>query len=290
MVRSLETLLRARLTAQVELTELIAIYADSPAIFLQEAPMDTDESWQGAKYPQVVFSIEKFADAERTEEGKLSIDVVCAETSAQPEDIEPIIRKGLTGVFFTVGSKVFSIKWKDSQVFKETQEERNNILLGVTVGFDILAYPYMETSDPDPIAALAKFAVNWNEALYVIGYSELPEIFIPTRHSPALYFRTTKKGILEQTSSVIWIEAVLAVHFFAPCLGDQMEWVEQFMQSLAYAGEITMLDGSPMFLLNVQSLAGSDEGRGQISITVRYGLSRRSTYTHPLTRSHLRWR
>lgn len=44
MVRSLETLLRARLTAQVELTELIAIYADSPAIFLQEAPMDTDKN------------------------------------------------------------------------------------------------------------------------------------------------------------------------------------------------------------------------------------------------------
>ena len=80
----------------------------------------------------------------------------------------------------------------------------------------------------------------------------------------------------------MWLLSDIVLHLFAPTLQDRAEWIEQFSQSLALDGEITMLDGSPMFIRNIRGDAKADEVTGQLTIGVRYGLLRKPKYAHTL--------
>ena len=76
-------------------------------------------------------------------------------------------------------------------------------------------------------------------------------------------------------------------HFFAPELKDRCEWIEQFAQQLALDTEVTMLDGSPMFIHNIKGNSASNELQGQLQIFVQYGLLRRPKYAHTMTQMRL---
>ena len=284
----MEALIRQRLSMNSDLGERLATYREEPAIFLQEAPDDTAEGWGEAQFPRIVFLMDTFADAERGVMGGLSVDIICTEAGHAPEDIEPYVREALAGVFFTPDSgKTFSPKWRETGVFKNILREQEALILGMSVSFDVYEFPLMETSDPDPVAAINEYALGWDENLAVIGRTELPSIFEPSRERPAAYFRRTAFSIDLQTNTAVWNLCDLAVHLFAPELKDRLEWLEQFAQSLALDGEVTMLDGSPMFLRNVRYNANADEVTGQLTVSVRYGLLRRPRYAH--TMMEARW-
>ena len=189
----------------------------------------------------------------------------------------------LEGVFFTPkGDTTFSPKWRNTQVFREQNVTDKSHNIGMTLNFDIYAFPVLETNDPDPIAAINFYAQNWDKKLVVIGRDELPEIFEPKSHSPISYFRRLNTNIEKQTDTIVWLLGDIAMHLFAPTLRDRMEWLEQFAQSLSLAGEITMLDGSPMFVRNIRGDSRADEVTGQLTIGVRYGLLRKPQYAHTM--------
>lgn len=280
---SLEALIRQRLMANQQVKEKLTTYGEEPAIFLQEAPDDKAEAWGEAQFPRMVFLMDTFADAERGVMGGLSVDIICSETGYAPEDIEPHVREALEGVFFTPDNgRTFSPKWRETGSFKHRVEETEILVLGISVNFDVYEFPLLETSDPDPVAAINEYAVAWDESLAVIGKTELPSIFVPSRERPAAYFRRTACNTDQQANTVVWLNAELTVHFFAPTLVARGEWLEQFSQSLGLAGEVTMLDGSPMFVQNIQGNAKNDEMTGQLRISVRYGLLRKPKYAHAM--------
>lgn len=218
--------------------------------------------------------------------GALAVDIICTEMGQPPEEIEPYVRQALEGVFFTPqGETTFSPKWRNTQVFREQSVIDKSYNIGMTLNFDIYEFPLLETSDPDPIAAINFYAQDWDKELAVIGRAELPEIFEPTRHSPVAYFRRVNTTIEKQTNTVVWLIGDLALHLFAPTLRDRVEWIEQFAQSLALAGEVTMLDGSPMFIRSIKGDAKADEVTGQLTIGVRYGLLRKPKYAHTMIKA-----
>ena len=221
--------------------------------------------------------------------GALAVDIICTEAGQPPEEIEPYVREALEGVFFTPkGETTFSPKWRNTQVFREQSAIDKSFNIGMTLNFDIYEFPLIETSDPDPIAAINFYAEEWDRDLSVIGRAELPEIFEPSRHNPVAYFRRVNTSVEKQTNTAVWLVGDLALHFFAPTLKDRAEWLEQFAQTLALAGEVTMLDGSPMFVRSIRGDAKADEVTGQLTIGVRYGLLRKPKYEHTLIRAH--WR
>ena len=280
---SLEALIRKRLMTDPRIEERLATYWEEPAIFLQEAPDDTAEGWGDAQFPRIVFLMDTFADAERGVMGGLSVDIICTEAGHAPEDIEPCVREALAGVFFTPDNgRTFSPKWRETGVFKTNVGEQEALILGMSVSFDVFEFPLMETSDPDPVAAIHEYALGWDEHLAVIGRTELPSIFEPSRERPAAYFRRAAFSVDLQTNTSVWMLCDLAVHLFAPELKDRLEWLELLAQSLALDGEITMLDGSPMFLRNVKFNANADEVTGQLTVSVRYGLLRKPRYAHTM--------
>ena len=117
---TIEALIRKRLLSRTELSEKLAVFGGMRAIFFQEAPDDKDESWGDAQYPRIVFSTDTFADPARDRRKVMFVDIICSTTGTVPEEIEPLVREALTGVFFTpdVG-ETFSAKWRETQVFKE---------------------------------------------------------------------------------------------------------------------------------------------------------------------------
>lgn len=282
----LEKLIRRRLAETKELTKILASFEVNhhiePAIFYQKAPDDI--SFEGNKqYPRITFIVDKFSNAERGIMGVLGVDIICAETSVTPEQIEAMVRRSLEGVFFTPSNGVtFSAKWRESSLIEEAASDKTVLVVGISLSFDLYEYPLLETSDPDPIAAMCEYALAWDKDLVVIGRSELPEFFTPTRERPAIYFSKENIKIETQTNTVVWMRGFLNIHLFAPSLIDRHEWLEQLNQSLGYAGEVTMLDKSPMFILSTNYDYHSDEIKGQIRLDVKYGLLRRFDYAHTL--------
>ena len=282
-------LIRRRLMSNSQVAIRLAVYAGKPAIFFQSAPDDQSEAWNSvAQYPRIVLTMDIFSNAERNTMGALAVDVICTEAGTLPEEIEPHIRQSLEGVFFTPqGADTFSPKWRNTQVFREQSVADKSFNIGMTINFDIYEFPLLETSDPDPIAAINRYAEEWDKELSVLGKAELPEIFEPSRHRPVAYFRRLNANIEKQTNTVVWLIGDLALHLFAPTLRDRVEWLEQFAQSLGLDGEVTMLDGSPMFVRYIKGDAKADEVTGQLTIGVRYGLLRKPKYAHTMVRA--RW-
>ena len=137
---TIEALIRKRLIGNAQLSEKLATFGAAPAIFFQEAPDDKDESWGDAQYPRIVFSADTFADPARDRRKVMFVDIACSTTGTPPEEIEPLVRDTLAGVFFTpdVG-ETFSAKWKETQVFKEAVGDREPLIVGMTVSLQCVA-------------------------------------------------------------------------------------------------------------------------------------------------------
>ena len=271
---SIEELICTRLEDLVGLSR----YDDEPAVFYMQAASDVDEEWAKDKqFPYVVFYMNKDANAERQTSGELLVDVCSSPRNVAPERIAEQVHELLENVFFTVGRRTFNATWRKDSPFIE--EDR---VQGVTVAFDLYEFTNMEAGDPDPVAAINRYAACWDEDIAVIGHTILPEIFIPTREKPAVYFRRKSFETGEQTYTVVWVNAELAFHLFAPALEDRLMWVDQFCQHLAMCGEVTLLDGSPMFIRRVRGDAARLPQEGQILIDVRYGILKRPRYAHTM--------
>ena len=278
----MENLIRKRLVENEELVKILAKFGEEPAIFYQKSPEDIQ--WQKQnQYPRVIFAIDKFANAERGTYGALTFEIVCSETSESPEEVEILIRGALEGIFFTpTAGETFSAKWRDTSLIQEQASDKENLIFGALVNFDIYEYPAIKTSDPDPIAALNEYALNWYEKFFVIGESELPPFLEPTRERPAIYFSRKNFRSDKQRNSAVGIDGTIQVHLFAPTLKDRIEWLTEFFYSILLDGEVTLLDGWPMFITDLRQDFSADEIRGQISIEVNFGVMRKPDYAHTL--------
>jgi hypothetical protein len=282
---TVDELIYKRLMGQEKVTKLLTRYCNEAAVFFQSVPDDNDENWISAssQYPRIEFMTSIESHPERQTIGQLSIDVLCTAMGTLPEEIEPLIRDSMENVFFSPDDgDVFSIGWTKTDNFEQQRDKDSPLIYGKTLLFDITEFPCMETSDPDPVAAMNRYANQWDANVTIIGKSEMPEFFTPTRDNPAAYFRKVSSDIDRQTNTVVWMNAVLAVHFFAPSLNDRIEWLEQFSQQMAFDGEVIMLDNSPMFIQGIKGDAAASEQDGQIKISVQYGLLRRPKYAHTM--------
>ncbi|MCD8195889.1 MAG: hypothetical protein LUE24_03000 [Lachnospiraceae bacterium] len=280
-MQTLEDLIYERLTESEALTELLAVYGDSPAVFYQKAPDDTATGWRERKqYPRLDFVADYQADPERNTSGALTVNIWCAEDGAAPEEIEPIVRGLLRGIFLTPEQSFpYSLAWSATDAFD--MEKGNNLITGATVSFDLYAFPGQITCDPDPILAMNEFTRTLFPDATVIGSSELPTILTPSADAPVFYYRLQDMQIERETNTVAWMLGTLGAHVFAS--GEEIRWLRALVDALALRGEVMMLDKSPMFIRNIKADSAMDAlAQGQLLIYVRFGLLRRRPYIHSL--------
>ena len=277
--------LREKLNAE----NLLAEYMGKPAVFNTAAPDDMDENWTDAQYPRCIFQLDMQADPERKISGRLFVDVMCEKETAsvQPEVLEAIVKSAVDGCFFSNSELTLSCQWYSSDEFSEKDDK----LSGITLTFDVLAYPLQETESPDPV-----FTVNlWLKTLfpeaYVIGRDNLPETWKPTDESPALYCRIASLGEssrMKSTAAVTWIGADMRVNVMAPSEKVRATISKQSIQILLNATRLMLDDGSPMLIDQVNGNMAADPLReGQIQLKATYGVL--NTYSGtPLIRAYVK--
>lgn len=280
-MQTLEDLIYNRLTKCADLPPLLAVYDDIPAVFYQNAPDDTATGWKKRpQYPRLDYVVDFRANPERKTSGVLTLNIWSAEDGTPPEEIEPIVRDLLCGVFLTPeDSPPFALSWSASEAFEKLNGD--NLVVGVTIYFDVYAFPSQISTDPDPILAMNAFVRDLCGDVVVIGSSDIPAVLTPTPEKPVFYFRLETSQVNRETNTVVWLDAVLAGHCFAG--GEEIPWLRVLADALALDGEVAMLDKSPMFITNIKADTTFDAlSSGQLRIYVRFGLLRRKPYVHNL--------
>lgn len=281
----LEELIYKRFVSYKELTERLAVFAETPAVFSPEPPDDSQEGWDGkTQYPKVIYNFDLQANEERHSAGTLSVSLLCQNTpDVIPEDIEPIIKECLRDVILKPeGGTPYCFTWARTDAFT-IDEKKDDITLGSEIRFDILEYPSQETSDPDPIIATNKYIKDMYPECLIMGYDRMDEVTEATAERPVIYCRLLSADKAEETNTVAWMDGRIAVHILCPDNEIRMKMAAAIANKMSLDGEIIMLDYSPMFIKRLQANNKSDYLKdGQIFVTGHYGLLRYKSKPHGL--------
>ena len=260
------------------LSDYITKYADRPAVFNQLAPSDTDELWnENTQYPRAIFELNMQADPARKVAGQLYIDVLTENKgkSIQPEELEAIVNLQVSDCFFSTDDLTIAARWNRSDPFKQGEDDK---VIGITLTFDILAFPNQLTSDPDPIECVN----SWLKSLYpnakVIGKDSLPKVWIPTSDSPALYCRVSglaDSPKMNSTHWVEWIQASMALSIIVPNIEVQNKMLRLITEVLKAATRLIMSDDSPLLIDDIKvNHEANPLNTGQVQIQGTYGVLR----------------
>jgi hypothetical protein len=285
----LEELIYRRISGAEYGSPGLASFEGVPAIFFGPCPEDTDRGWgDGRQYPRISYGLDLRGDPERQTAGTLYVDVWCTADGPAPEDIEPILRRVICGVIMAPDDdNPCSFSWQASQTFQSNLQTKTDKVIGVTVTFDMYAFPEQITSDPDPVLAMMKFMREEYPEITVIGQKTLPDFTEPSAEHPAVYFRLDNYELGQETHTVAWLDGVVVGHIFAPEASDRQKWVRAITDCLACRGEVIMLDTSPMFLRRVAADGKLDPlASGQIRLKVTWGILKKRKYSHGINNIH----
>lgn len=289
---NLEELICKRLSEAKNLAKCLTRYAGQPAIFTPEAPGDREAGWgRATQYPRAVFNFDMQADGERKSAGTLSVAIICRNDSeAVPELIEPAVKKALKDVLLKDDNgTLYAFAWARTEGFSMT-EEKNELLIGSEIRFDIMEYPQQETTDPDPIMAMARYIKDLYPDSIVVGIDKMADETEASKEAPVFYCRLTEIEKLEETNTVVWMNGKIAISLLCPDGATRLKMAAAVLNSLSLDGEVTMLDDSPMFMERLTANLKSDYLKdGQIFVTGRYGLLRYKAVGYPLRHPNINY-
>lgn len=269
-----EELIYQALSSSTTLRENLASYDRQPAVFFERAAHDQDELWDEIQFPRCVYNVEWMYDAERTKAGVVTVDILCLADMGTPNEIADALVGEISGLFMTREDQTFSIIWSRSDAFETEGEEPKKH--GISVYFDIVAYPIQETTTPDPVLSTMSWINERYSDMMVIGKSELEELWFPTDENPACYVRMSgTTSTVRPSYSVTWLRAKLVVHIICPNIKARLRWLKSIADVLALEEEIIMEDESPMFIKSLSFDSGSNPiNAGQMSFDGEYGVLR----------------
>ncbi len=276
-------MLYQRLTGSAELANLLAYYDGKPAIFYQRPPSADDTKWSGWQYPRIDYIVDMQENPARNTSGVLTINVWCdAEHGTEPEDIEYRLRDLLHAVFAQADDYPYCFAWVRSDAFEvKTEKEQDTRTIGVTLIFDIMAYPCQYTMYPDPIKAINLWTKAVLPTATVIGEDAVDGWLTPSRENPVVYWRLAAQGLLERHLAYAWLSISLEGHVYARNAGDRLYNLTRINTAAALAGHIPMEDGSPLFLKDFSCKPHlAYLSQGQIQTSGKFGLLQPS-YQHP---------
>lgn len=268
-----EDLIYKALTGITKLTTLLATHNQRPAIFYQNAPHDRDSLWGVLQYPRMDYTVDWQYNAERKTAGNLAINVWCLNNQAHsPENIEPIIRTGLSELFLTEGTDTFAILWARSDLFEAGGGQEPQVQ-GVTLSFDLLAFPSLLKGVNDPLEGVSMWFKQFLPTASIIGLDGLPSVLKATDEKPIIYCRLlSDTNVMRNSYAVAWISVTIAIHVFTGSMQFRQVKCREIVHTLALKGEIDLMDGSPMLLKQVTMNTSYDPLRqGQITLSGEYG-------------------
>lgn len=273
----LNGLIYHRLATDAELPKLLAAFADNPAIFADEAPADQDEGWGGkVQYPRICYKIDIKTDNERKTSGEMHVAIHTTKENLAIEQIEYAVRRSLKDVVMKPSEQApFCVSWARSDAF--ILEGMG--IIGKDITFEILEYPSQQTTDPDPVIAMALMVKELFPGAIVLNADRVGD-YIDPAEKPVFYVKlqnlTKTRGHCEH--SIAWFLARMSLHILCPVQEDRLKMSAAVNQKLRIDEEIIMLDQSPMTIEQLTLNNMADYLReGQITVTGKYGCLRRGT-------------
>lgn len=269
----IEQALYNHLISSPELSPLLATYNGEPAVFNQEAPSDKDSLWgDGPQYTRVVFAVDLTDDPERAMGGTLSVDVMCKDGDAFPEDLEPLIRELIDGYFFSNGTFTVAAQWKTSAYFTQPTDH----VVGCTLAFALLGFPVITTDTPDVIARFNEWSAGI-EGLHVINHDPLPATAWMPDETSAVYWRVVQDKEctwIPSTFQTLWREAIVRCHIFSKDLATAAKVARDLTVRL-HSQKRLMKDGETPIMVNRDNVVenGADPLRtGQLTVNSTYAI------------------
>lgn len=288
----IEELIYKRLTEDENIAGVMAKYNKAPAIFLSQAPQDTDNKWSKSQYPRAEFTIDTQYSPDRTASGVLIIHISCIENQTiAPEDITKIFIKALSGVFFTpAGEETVSALWKRTDMFEQAGGNNQPRIIGATIEFELLAFPCKATINPDPVIGVVQWIKQKFTQARVIGIDTLPEIFTPSENTIAVYIRMTgDNAVVKNTNAVGWMTARIMCHIFTGGIQTQEMWARSVSNILSIEGEIVLYDKSPLLLQQIMiNPTANPLSEGQLTIIGQYGVLKDTIHYDQLTNTNIK--
>lgn len=269
----LETLILKHLQGREDIKPYLAKYNRLPAVFYQEAQADTDPLWSEEQYGRIIFYLNMRDDSARKISGTLTVDLIGKADGYPIEKVERLIKNAIDGYFFTAENQTIAANWNTSDYFSEAGEKTN----GVTLIFELLAFPHQETIEPDPIKLINEFSKDFIPEAYVIGMDDTPEVFKPDNENPAIYWRQTAINPcswIPDTYACSWHTAVLQAHIFAFDKDIEASIARDIANTLTIKKRLIFDDDSPLMVdRNIRLNLTSDALRtGQITVDATYGI------------------
>lgn len=269
----IEEALYNHLKSQPALSPLLATYNGEPAVFNQEAPADTDLLWgDGTQYSRIVFLVDIQGDPERTMGGTLSVDVMCKEGEAFPEELEPLVRGFIDGYFFSNGTFTVAAQWKATNYFTEPTEH----VIGCTIAFSLLGFPVISTDSPDIVARFNEWSASI-EGLHVINHDPLPSTAWKPDDTSALYWRVVQDKEctwIPSTFQTLWRTASVRCHIFSKDYATAAS-VARNLNTRLHSCKRLFKEGESPIMVNRDNVIenGADPLRtGQLTVDATYAI------------------
>lgn len=279
----LEELIHKWFTNHEEITKRLASFNEKPAIFFQTAPADNQRGWK-EQYPRIVYAIDMQANQERKSAGTMEISLLCDEAGIPPEEVEPGIKKCLKDLIINPdNSSPYCFAWSRTDGFEISSRESgtDTRIIGMEIRFDILEYTSQETTDPDPVVALNQYIKGIMPDVFVLGLDHMESFKVADAKAPVFYCRLETVEKNRETNTVVWMDGRISIHVLCCAADVRLKWIMALANSLSLAGEVVMLDKSPMGIKRLQVNNKADYLKeGQLIVTVHYGLLRYKNRPH----------
>lgn len=278
-------LIHRQVSRDPQIVGMLAAYGGSPAFFYSKAPSDSRPGWGKTRYPRVDFNLDTRQDAERKTAGTLTVNIFVTTEVPQIGDLDPDraieerLKELLSGTFFTDNREgTVCMEWERSETFELEREnvESHPEVYGLTMTFDVLAFPPQITTDPDPIQGLNRWIKKNFPEITAIGCEALPVIFRPSDEAPAIYWRFDGAAATNRQSyAVTWYTGTFCAHIIADSVMERNRWIKAIVEKAQTDGEVILPDTSPMFINRITVRHGADPLRdGQLELTGQYGVMR----------------
>lgn len=259
----------------------LAVYDDKPAIFIREAPPETDLLWGGDQYPHIIFSIDMLEDREKETDGVLNLRIMYESGDNSSGEMEKRLRQLIDGYFFSSSEYTLSALWTWTNSFISSQNEMS----GIAVSFGLLTYPVLRTDDPDPIRLLGDYLKDKYPEAYIIGEKEDDRgAWYPTDEEATIYIRTVSVSpcnYIDDNYACIWRTAAMKVHVFAD--DSALRICDEIAKDLSMKKRLIFPDKGPFTIDDTKIDAGTDVHRtGQLSVNGTYGILRNAGCTESI--------
>ena len=203
-----------------------------------------------------------------------------------PDDfINPITEK-MTNRFYKDDDGHYCTVWMQNDPFESAGEEP--AIVGITISFEIMAFPEQATFTPDPVIGMRNFIKDkFPNSIVLLGDDTTGDTFTPDDlELPIVYVRTdNQSSVLRDTYAVKWLQVSIYIHVFTQNVKTRNDLLREIVNTVVVSGECLLDDNSPLFFQQVKMDLAADPLRfGQITVNGRFGILNEQEPGVPLTK------